>query len=150
MDAVAGTRGTGMARSQGGEAAFAVILSRSPRVLLVQKADGRWGLPGGQVEPGEAPLDAVLRELREETGLRAGFAHYVGALPRDEGRAHVFVLAKRGTRGELAGRTGEILRQRWVRPERARRLLTNGNALRLDFALPFALRCLKGPPAEEE
>jgi 8-oxo-dGTP diphosphatase len=131
------------------EAAFAVVMSRSTRVLLVQKSDGRWGLPGGSIEPGEAPLDAVLRELREETGLRAGWAQYVGAVPRPAGRAHVFVVPKRRTHGSLVGYTGEILRQRWVRPERARRLLTNGNALRLEIGLPFAMRLLKERPEEE-
>ena len=138
-----------MAQWTDGDAAFAVILSRSPRVLLVQKADGRWGLPGGGVLPGESPLDAILRELREETGLRAGWAEYVGSLPREGGRSHIFVLPKRRTHGALLGKTPEILRQRWVRPDRAKRLLTNGNAMRLEMALPFAMRLLKRPPEEE-
>lgn len=131
------------------DAAFVVILSRSLRVLLVQKADGRWGLPGGGVMPGEAPLDAVLRELREETGLRAGRAQYVGAIARTGGRAHVFAAAKRATQGSLVGRTREILRQRWVRSERARFLLTNGNAQRFDLAMPFALRLVRKRDEEE-
>ena len=45
-------------------------------VLLVRVADGypgagRWTLPGGGVEHGEDPLDGLVREFHEETGLRA-------------------------------------------------------------------------------
>jgi len=127
-------------RAEGRDAAFAVILSRAPRVLLVQKADGRWGLPGGGIRRGESPREAVLRELEEETGFRARKASLVGSLPRSGRRAFVFVLPKRRLRGRLVGRTKEILRQLWVTPSRARRLLTNGNALRLSLALPHALR----------
>jgi acetyl-CoA carboxylase carboxyl transferase subunit beta len=42
-------------------------------VLLVRRANpplaGRWTLPGGKVEPGETPAEAIVREVREETGL---------------------------------------------------------------------------------
>jgi ADP-ribose pyrophosphatase YjhB (NUDIX family) len=42
-------------------------------ILLVRRARapqaGRWSVPGGHVEPGERPEDAVVRELAEETGL---------------------------------------------------------------------------------
>lgn len=56
------------------QAALAVVL-REERVLLVRRANppdaGLWGYPGGKVEPGETVEQAAVRELREETGVRA-------------------------------------------------------------------------------
>jgi 8-oxo-dGTP diphosphatase len=48
----------------------ALVLDGAGRLLLVRQADdGVWSLPGGVVEPDEAPADAVVRETWEETGL---------------------------------------------------------------------------------
>ena len=47
-----------------------IVRDRDGRILLVQQRDdGRWSTPGGLIEPGEVPADAVVREVWEETGL---------------------------------------------------------------------------------
>jgi 8-oxo-dGTP diphosphatase len=58
----------------------AVVHDVAGRLLLIRRGhaphEGLWSLPGGRVEPGESPETAVVREVREETGLhvRAGAA----------------------------------------------------------------------------
>ena len=48
----------------------AVIFDKRGRLLLQQRSDGgQWGLPGGGHEIGESAADAIVREVREETGL---------------------------------------------------------------------------------
>jgi 8-oxo-dGTP diphosphatase len=54
----------------------AAVIERSGRVLIGQrKRTGqhplKWEFPGGKVEPDEAPEAAVVRELKEELGIRA-------------------------------------------------------------------------------
>ena len=53
--------------------ASAVVRDEAGRILLGRRAGepeaGKWDLPGGFLEEGEHPLHALLRELREETGL---------------------------------------------------------------------------------
>jgi ADP-ribose pyrophosphatase YjhB (NUDIX family) len=57
----------------------AVIFDGRHRLLLQQRSDGgQWGLPGGSVEIGESVADAVVREVREETGLTVRPQRIVG------------------------------------------------------------------------
>ena len=54
--------------------AAAALIDASGRVLLTQRPQhkqlgGLWEFPGGKVEPGEAPEDALIRELKEELAV---------------------------------------------------------------------------------
>jgi 8-oxo-dGTP pyrophosphatase MutT (NUDIX family) len=50
--------------------ATGLVFDPDDRVLMVRHADrGVWVAPGGAVDPGETPQDAVVREVWEETGL---------------------------------------------------------------------------------
>ena len=40
-----------------------------PQLLLIRKRHGFWTLPKGQIKPGENERDALVREMREETGI---------------------------------------------------------------------------------
>ncbi len=55
-------------------AAYGLCLNEQGDILLARAAPslslrGRWFLPGGGVDHGEAPIDAVRREMQEEAGL---------------------------------------------------------------------------------
>lgn len=62
------------------------------RLLLIRRAhdpgSGQWSLPGGRVEPGETDEEAVVRELREETGLDVIPGTLVGTVIRGRYEIH--------------------------------------------------------------
>ena len=62
------------------------VIVQAGRVLLVQRgtepARGRWSIPGGLIEVGESLSDAVIREVREETGLQVEPLELVELLDR--------------------------------------------------------------------
>jgi 8-oxo-dGTP diphosphatase len=89
-------------------AAVGVICLRGQEVLLIRRGKpprlGEWSLPGGRVEPGETLRDAALRELVEETGVKAELGPLVdvvdGIFP-DSGRHYVLIdFAARWQSGE--------------------------------------------------
>ena len=59
-----------------------VVHDATGRLLVVRRGTppdaGSWSLPGGRVEPGETPAEAVVREVAEETGLRVRAGELVG------------------------------------------------------------------------
>ena len=98
-----------------------VIVHDDARVLLGLKkrgfAVGRWNGFGGKIEAGETPLDAAIRELREECDLEAayceprGVLHFTYACDGAEHEVHVY--AARQWRGEP--QETEEMRPEWFR-----------------------------------
>lgn len=57
----------------------AIIQDDGGSILLQRRSDnGLWGLPGGSVEIGESVRDAIVREVREETGLTVEVLRLIG------------------------------------------------------------------------
>jgi ADP-ribose pyrophosphatase YjhB (NUDIX family) len=82
--------------------AFAIILDAQGRVLLSHRRDmDLWNLPGGAVERGELPTEAVVREVVEETGLEVAIDRLVGVYGKEGRDEIVFAFACRVTGGRL-------------------------------------------------
>jgi 8-oxo-dGTP diphosphatase len=64
----------------------AVIKDDQGRLLLIKRGHepgaGLWSLPGGRVEPGETDAEALVREMREETGLTVQAGPLLGSVRR--------------------------------------------------------------------
>lgn len=65
----------------------AVLRDARGRILLARRTEGRdlagaWEFPGGKVEPDEAPLEALARELHEELGIRIQGAEPLVSVPQ--------------------------------------------------------------------
>lgn len=77
--------------------AVGAIILHEGQILLVKRAhepaSGTWSLPGGRVRAGEALSEAVVREVREETGIDVeidGFCGMVERILRDDDGAVEF------------------------------------------------------------
>jgi len=64
----------------------AVIKDDRGRLLLIKRGHapgaGLWSLPGGRIEPGETDAEALVREMREETGLVIEAGQLIGSVRR--------------------------------------------------------------------
>lgn len=105
------------------DVAVGVLRAPDGRVLLAQRKPGKdaagfWELPGGQVDPGESPVEAAARELLEEVGVRAldlaPWRVYEHDFPTKRVRLHWFHV--RRWSGEPNGREGQQVA--WVDPTR--------------------------------
>jgi mutator protein MutT len=71
------------------------VIVDDDRLLLIRRghgpAAGEWSVPGGRVEFGELLVEAVVREVKEETGLDVAVGDYLGHVER-LGDDHHFVI----------------------------------------------------------
>ena len=60
------------------------VFEGRPHILLVHAAGNwknkRFGFPKGEVEPGEDPKEAAIREVKEETGIKPKIIEYIGSV----------------------------------------------------------------------
>lgn len=98
------------------------VFDSNRRLLLIQREDsGLWALPGGAVEVGERPSEAVVREVSEETGVDMVIEHLVGVFDnwqeRKSNAHHLYHLVVRGRSQDesvvLKPQPGEIRAVQW-------------------------------------
>ncbi|WP_304529401.1 Nudix family hydrolase [Dyella sp. C9] len=98
-----------------------VMIDRQGRVLLAQRPPGKhlaglWEFPGGKLEPGESPMDGLVRELREELGVEAVSAEPLIRVPWRYGERDLLLDAWtiRGWQGLPTSLEGQALQ--WTDP----------------------------------
>ncbi len=115
-------------------AAGVVVLDDRDQVLLVGQHrytldEWSWEIPEGGVAPGEAPLDGMIRELREETGVAAAEwlelarVHLSNSVSDEAG---ILYLATSLTQGDAEPDPTEQLEIRWVAFDEALAMTLDG------------------------
>ena len=96
--------------------AVIMLVADGGRVLLHRQRawpPGMWSCLAGFVEPGETLEEAVVREVREETGVAVADLRYVASQPWPFPASLMVAFTARASGGHLAPDTGEIEDARW-------------------------------------
>jgi 8-oxo-dGTP pyrophosphatase MutT (NUDIX family) len=110
-----------------------IVFDRDGRVAVVRQWSRsgrlRWTLPKGKLDRGETAEAAALREVYEETGVRARIVEYLGVY---EGkRSHVHFFAMLAVRHDDGAHDEETLEVRFVEPRRALSMVRAGRDRRV-------------------
>lgn len=95
--------------------AGAIIFNDAGQILLLKhrfRTGSGWGLPGGFLNSGEQPIEALKRELREEIGMEVEGAEVFAARSFRKPR-QVEVLFRCRARGMATPQTMEVERAEW-------------------------------------
>lgn len=106
-----------MSRTENAELTVLCLIEDGDRILLQNRVKKDWQgytLPGGHVEPGESFVDAVIREMKEETGLTVEDLRLAGVkqFPIKNGRYVVLLFKATRWTGELV--SSEEGQMEWV------------------------------------
>lgn len=128
------------------------VIEREGRLLAIQRAPGIlaggcWCLPGGGIEPGESPAEAVAREVREEVGLLVRPAREIWQWLRPDGglRLYWWLVHLIDDTPEPVPLESEVSDLRWVTYGEFRRLhpILESNLAFMDYyesVMPAAQR----------
>jgi 8-oxo-dGTP pyrophosphatase MutT (NUDIX family) len=133
-------RNDGVEREFSAGGVLVKVIRGRPMVAAIRpqgKPEGTWALPKGNLDPGEAPVETALREVREETGVEGRLVEKLGDVKYTytrRGGPRVFKIVSfyllRAGRGRL-GMIDEAMRievaeARWLPLDEAPRLLAYG------------------------
>ena len=108
-----------MGKPKGETWGVGILLLNNGNILLGRRTDNNtWGSPGGGVEDGENPIDAIIREVKEETGLDINVFNLTfvyRTYSYNEGSIwNSFVFVCDRFSGELKPQAGEVEELKWV------------------------------------
>ena len=97
----------------------AAVIVHDGRVLACRRAPhkaaaGLWEFPGGKVEPGESPQDALVREIREELGAGIQLDHEL--LTAETGEVRLICWFARLDGGDIPTQSTDHDELRWMLP----------------------------------
>lgn len=105
------------------------VIECDGRWLMIRRAEGikaagAWCFPGGGIEPGEDPRDALVREIQEEVGLDIEVGREVWRWQRPDGNLKLswWIARMKHGRQEPTCDAGEVAEARWVAPADIRHL----------------------------
>jgi 8-oxo-dGTP diphosphatase len=118
----------------------AALVRDGPRVLMSRRrADqpmpGKWEFPGGKVEPGESPTEALAREVREELGCEIDVGRIFEVVFHVYDEFDLYMLVYEATIARGTPRAVEVAEIAWVEAARLPEL----DLLPADYPLARAL-----------